>query len=457
MQITALTRWLFLCLTGLVLFGACADDEDERIIQRDQLPTDAQIFLTHFFPDQVSLEITRISGTNANDAVGYQVALPDEVSITFDESGLWHHISAENGNFPETLNSFFTEGMKACVRQNYPGDKIVGISNTLYGGDVITLQSNKQLAFLTFEDTFLGEVLPESSLEELPTAIREFISAHFPDTPYQWVIKNISPGKDTNFAYLIWLKGYVKLSFDADYAWNELHSLNDLLPASIFLSLPQEVQEYVTTHYPKAKINYISLSNSTCYTIQVESNKMITIDTDKNSSSVTISLDKVDAFIHLYFPEISSYSGSYPPDTWSMNVKLPNGIDFTLDKEYRWLGMDGNGQPLPEIVYSLFPEKIGEYIAVNATGKISAVKLADNHYHVVLTDEQGFLFDQQGEFVANEEISFTPYEKTYRYIRYHYPENYQTFPSLVPGVGWTYTLSDGIEVKFDMEGNFIAD
>lgn len=458
MQMTTFTRWVFACLTGLLLFGGCSEDENEPTIQREQLPLDAQTFLTRFFPDQLSLEIKRITETESQDTEGYLVTLADETSVTFDENGVWLHVAAPNGDFPETFDTFFTEGMKECVRQTYPGDRIVGITRTFFG-DVLTLQSNKQLAFQTFEDTFLGEVLPESSLEELPSTIRNFVSTHFPETPYQWVIKNTSADKNTNFAYLIWLKGYIKLSFDANSAWNELHSLNDVLPASIVLTLPQEVQDYLARRYPEAKIHYMSLSDTTCYTIEVDSKLQVVIDTENNSASVVVSMPKIREFINRYFPEISIYSASYPaiPDsTWSMTVKLPNGIDIKLDKEYGWLGMDGNGYPLPETVHSLFPEKIGTYLATHVTAEISKVALADHNYQVVLTDGQGFLFDPQGEFVANEELSLTPYEKTYRYIRYHFPDNFNTTPSFNLGVGWTYVLSDQLEVKFDLSGNLIV-
>lgn len=263
-----------------------------------------------------------------------------------------------------------------------------------------------------------------------------------------------------NFAYLIWLKGYVKLSFDANSAWNELHSLKDLLPASIVLTLPQEVQDYLANRYPQAKINYISLSDATCYTIQVDSKLQVVIDPAKKPDSVVVSLQKIKEVINRYFPEITIYSASYPAvydATWSITVKLPNGVDIKLDKEYGWLGMDGNGYPLPDTVHSLFPEKAGAYLATHTTGEISKVALVNTNYLVVLTDGQGFLFDPQGEFIANEEISLTPYEKTYRYIRYHFPDNFNTAPSFKPGEGWTYILSDQLEVKFDLSGNLIAE
>lgn len=459
MQMITFTRWFFLCLAGFLLFGGCSEDENEPTIQREQLPLDAQTFLARFFPDQISLEIKRMTETDSEETKGYQVTLADEMSVAFDEDGLWLHVAAPNGDFPETFDTFFTEGMKECVRQKYAGDRIVRITRTFFG-DVLTLQSNKQLAFQTFQDTFLGEVLPESSLAELPSTIRNFVSTHFPDAPYQWIIKNTSTGKNMNFAYLIWLKGYVKLSFDANSAWNELHSLKDLLPASIVLTLPQEVQDYLANRYPQAKINYISLSDATCYTIQVDSKLQVVIDPAKKPDSVVVSLQKIKEVINRYFPEITIYSVSYPAvydATWSITVKLPNGVDIKLNKEYGWLGMDGNGYPLPDTVHSLFPEKAGAYLATHTTGEISKVALVNTNYLVVLTDGQGFLFDPQGEFIANEEISLTPYEKTYRYIRYHFPDNFNTAPSFKSGEGWTYILSDQLEVKFDLSGNLIAE
>lgn len=457
MQMTTFTRWLYVCLAGLILFGGCAKDENEPTMQREQLPLEAQTFLTRFFPDQLSLEIKKMTAPDSHDTEGYQVTLANETSVTFDESGGWLHVAAPNGDFPETFDTFFTEGMKECVRQKYPGDGIVGITRTFFG-DVLTLQSNKQLAFQTYQDTFLGEVLPEYSQAELPSAICTFVSTHFPESPYQWIIQNTTAGNDLDFAYQIWLKGNVKLNFDTPDTWNELDAFDHELPASILLTLPQEVQEYLATYHSLAEITYISLSNSTSYTIRVDKQSLVVIDTEKNSN--VIYMEKIEAFINKYFSGSSTYSASHPAnpdDAWALTINLPNGFDITLDKDYQWLGMDGNGYPVPESANPLFPGRIREYIATHATGKISKVQPENTNYHVVLTDGQGFLFDQLGEFVANEEVSFTPYEKTYRYIRYHFPEKLKPFYSFTGGKGWTYTFSDQTQVKFDMEGNLIVD
>lgn len=150
------TLCLFIALFCITFLSGCSnDDENNRNIKTEQLPIDAQSFLTNFFPDQPPLTIEKSAATDPEVGLSYKVSLPNDISIIFDETGKWTNISSLNGTFPKTLDPFFTEDKKEYIGKNYPNDPVTGLTKTFYG-KIFTLQSDKQLVFQTFESKFLG-------------------------------------------------------------------------------------------------------------------------------------------------------------------------------------------------------------------------------------------------------------------------------------------------------------
>ncbi|WP_288206627.1 PepSY-like domain-containing protein [uncultured Parabacteroides sp.] len=444
---------LLLSLFCITFFGGCSNDDDENL-KTKQLPIEAQNFLTYHLPDQSPSKIEKITSTDPENGDNYKVYFLDDLSITFNQTGDWLNITSPNSTFPGSLNLFFSGEESEYIRKNYPNDPIIGITPTFFG-NIFTLQSSKELAFQTYQCIFLGETLDINSLDELPISIKQFISHHFPEAKYQTVIKNTSINEDADYNYIVWLNGNIKLEFDINNNWKELNGYGKLLPTSIIESLPTKVKEYLTNRYPDAQITSILLTHSTRYTIRISQTLQVVIDPERENT--TIEIDKINEFVNKYFTGITSKSISVPFDyiTLIINVNLSNGFDITMNKYYQWLTINGNGYPFPEALLSVLPDEINQYIAINAKEEITKVETVDYGYRIVLTNGEGVKFDFKGKYLGNEDIPITPYDKTYKYMRYHFPENLYRPATFIAGSGWTYTLSDGTKIAFDLEGNLI--
>ena len=278
---------LVFSLLFMFLLAACSNDDDENL-KTKQLPIEAQNFLTYHLPDQSPSKIEKITSTDPENGDNYKVYFQDDLSITFNQIGDWLNITSPNSTFPGSLNLFFSEEESEYIRKNYPNDPIIEITPTFFG-NIFTLQSNKELAFQTYQCIFLGETLDINSLDELPTSIKQFISHHFPEAKYQTIIKNTSINEDTDYNYIVWLNGNIKLEFDINNNWKELDGYGKLLPTSIIESLPTKVKEYLTSRYPEAQITAILLAHSTQYTIRVSKTLQVVIDPEKEH--ITIELD----------------------------------------------------------------------------------------------------------------------------------------------------------------------
>ncbi len=80
-------------------------------------------------------------------------------------------------------------------------------------------------------------------LEQLPAAIHQFVSTHFPQLQITEAQKEVQ-GKKVE--YEIELNDDVKLEFDGRCRIKEIESDNEL-PASV---IPQRIANYVSTHHP---------------------------------------------------------------------------------------------------------------------------------------------------------------------------------------------------------------
>lgn len=399
MKIFNTTLCLFITLFCITFLSGCSnDDENNTNIKTEQLPIDAQSFLTNFFPDQLPLVIEKSVATDPESELSYKVNLPNDISITFDETGKWTNISSLNGTFPETLDPFFAIEKKEHIELNYPNDPITGITRTFYG-EIFTLQSNKQLAFQTFENKFLGETITE---DELPMVIQHFVSTHFPDVAYQTIIKNTSTDKDPDYKYMVWMNGNFKLQFDANNKWNELDGCGSLLPFSIIQSLPSEVQERLAERYPDAEVTYILLSYDTRYNFRINDSTIAVIDPKRES--VYVDVNKIEDFINKYFDNITSKSISIPREwiTLVITVKLPNGFIIEMDENYQWLTIDGNSKPFPESLLPVLPENIPQYVSTHSAANITKAEKSDSGYMITLTNGDELQFNFKGDYLGNE-------------------------------------------------------
>lgn len=96
---------------------------------------------------------------------------------------------------------------------------------------------------------------------------------------------------------------------------------------------------------------------------------------------------EIQKFISQYYP--NSALESFTSSENSYTVIIKNGPTMTFDEQYRWVQVNGNGMPLPQVfLFNDFPPSLYEYLQesenTNDVFKVSRNKIA---YTVQLMSE----------------------------------------------------------------------
>lgn len=127
---------------GLSLFASCAAKADgDRLITREQLPTEAQSFMSTYFSAVEGVRFTQ--DTDRGDK-GYDVVLADGTRLEFDSKGQWQEVDGRGRAIP---TAFIPTAILAEVAQRYPQQAIVKIEKTDRGRYEVELISGVELIF----------------------------------------------------------------------------------------------------------------------------------------------------------------------------------------------------------------------------------------------------------------------------------------------------------------------
>jgi hypothetical protein len=121
-------------------FIAC-DNDDDRIISKDGLPTGAQTFLQTHFSSQ---EVRRVE----KDYDSYDVYLANGFEIEFTLSGEWDDVDGRRQELPSSIIALLPANIPAYVTENYPNQFIAEINKEYFGYE-IDLNNNIELEFNT--------------------------------------------------------------------------------------------------------------------------------------------------------------------------------------------------------------------------------------------------------------------------------------------------------------------
>lgn len=158
MKKTSLYYFLTLICLMAGIMVSCSDNDtpnDESVLKFEDLPLDAQKFITKYFYDA---EIKTIEQIEQDDLTLYEVALGD-YNITFNESGEWQQIAASYGMaIPESV---IPEQVLATLNERYPG---FGVNMINKSGQnfivVLTDNQGENSIRLTFNQS--GEIIDTS-------------------------------------------------------------------------------------------------------------------------------------------------------------------------------------------------------------------------------------------------------------------------------------------------------
>lgn len=419
------------------------------------LPEQAEYFLSDLFPGQIPTDLEEVNPLESEGGYTYKVSFEDGESVTFDKEGLWMQIKTPNHPLSEWVSLFFFE-MEAFVKENYSTDCITDFTQTFYGLRV-GLQSGRWLAFSSKNpSSLIGHEVNLADGVSLPTDIKTFLATYFPEVASVLAVRGIADGAYLS-TYTVWLQNQFRVVFDAEtFNWVAIDGGQHVLPASFIESLPEEVKERLRD-YPDANITRVEIIGGRYY---IHVNENTTVIVDPNQKPVVLPYIQIRDFVKKYFGDTSRMGFKYvdytnPP---FFTVSLPNGFNFDVNENGDWLSMNGHGYPFSDaLAAGLLPGGIIDYLSSHdATVKISRVnKTKAFGFRIVLTNGQGVLFDGSGVYLGLETVVLTPFEKTYTYIRYHYPEEYNISFDSFSSAGWIYRLADGTEVRFNREGERI--
>ena len=160
-------------------------------------------------------------------------------------------------------------------------------------------------------------------------------------------------------------------------------------------------------------------------------------------------------------------------DDQNYEIELSDGTELIFNSQGEFLGVDNDENEFgdEDIDPSDLPQNILDFISANYPGVgIEEAELENNgNYEVELENDVELIFDGDGNFLGQaqdenddeqgedeEDIDPDDLPQTILdYIAENYPDN-TIIEAEMEEEGYEVTLNNGIELKFDQEGNFLS-
>lgn len=437
-------------MVAICLFLSCSEEKESGPEPLDvTFPEAVQEALAHYFPNQEPSSAEELVDEE-NGISRYAVLYEPDAYIVVDEKGEWQSVICAWSPLPAAFQEEYAAQFQT-VAQERPDAEPRILSRTVYG-ITIGVGDGDRLAFAENSGALLGyERLGYDITEVLPGSIYVFID----ETLAAYSVSNVLVPVDEEFSYKVYWKEGFCISFDASNQWVVAESLGDAyLPSAFLASLPDEVKEMMTTD-EIVRVERKIEPETIQYYVEATGGHGFGISMDNPNRPILFPTEAIDAFISTYFgldptPKKIVYSSS----TQDFRVCLPNGFDFVLNEAGEWLEVDGNGTPLSEMKQLIIDENILQQAEAEYQTTITFVqKEADQ---LVLRDEAGNAYIYKDNTFQRLEGIWEPMEKAYRYIRHHYPEDFDaTFIYSSPDEGIIYQLGNGEKVRFDVKGDVL--
>lgn len=382
----ALKSLLFVAL--LTLLGACSSDSDSNEIKEKDLPFNISSFIQIHFPEENAEQIIKNKNPEAEDNVLYSITFSSGITIKFDAKERWKDIESPYIPFTDFARMLLRDEIFEQIENEYPNETITRINSTTYGNRV-TLSDGKQLAY---SNIFLGIDTTDLGTNELPAKIRDFISTHFPESDFQYIIKNHQA------EYTIYLSNNCNLKFDNYNNW-QLIEAQDPLPESLISTLSEKLLTELIPYREEREIIGMQMLSPTCYSIMFENNFHYIHHT--NSRPFAFPVEAALAFGKKYFNEpgvsLSLRLNHLEVDynqPFVFIATVPNGFEFIINENEDILSVTGKGSPFPEALYDFMPEKIRLFLINETNGIVTSFdRSAPYGYHVLLTNGEEYKFD----------------------------------------------------------------
>ena len=162
-------------------------------------------------------------------------------------------------------------------------------------------------------------------------------------------------------------------------------------------------------------------------------------------------------------------------DNNNYEVELNDGMELVFNAAGEFLGIDDDADDADDdfgdrdIAASELPQKIKDFLAENYSGaSVEEAEIENNgNYEVELDNDVEIIFDADGNFLGqakdengnddkdDEDIAVADLPQVIRdYVAANYPDN-TIIEAEREDDGFEVNLNNGVELKFDAEGNFL--
>lgn len=254
-------KLIFSSLTGEYL-GLESDNDKEQIININELPAEAQSFLSAHF---LGLAPTSVK----KDGDSYEVMYPGKTEVEFYLSGEWKEIEVEDSaEIPDSVIDILPAAIKVYIQTNHAGNKIEKIENKINCFEIELSGLKDELIFdrQGYLITGSGSGNPSDNerviYENLPSNIREFLNAHF---SAEFMI-----AKKDKDEYEVVLKNGTEIEFDLSGNLKTIEVIPNKgysVPESV---MPNGINSYVKTNYPNRVVEEFEIKTNKNYTYKIE-------------------------------------------------------------------------------------------------------------------------------------------------------------------------------------------
>ena len=458
-RVDRICSFLMACL--LLIHISCTENSRVEDL-RKELPENIQSSLQELYPDEIPQSTEQIIDPSTEE-VCYYVSFSDGTYFVFNAAAEWTSIHFNSKELPSSIQTTYEDAIRQIEAETT--SPIQALDKTLYG-IAFELEDQRWRAYSTEDKKLLGKEMEHNTglqpNQYLPDQVYVFASFSF-DAEIEHVIVPLDESQ-SDFRYSLWLSNHIVVDFDQNNDWLEVrHAEKAYLPDSFYASLPGDVVEQLAEACPEKNI-YLVRQMKSEQTIQYD------FETDDQQiwgfsipnpdyTSPTILPDKeVRAFINRYFGGFLSNSMVLPLDSKDrVVVSLSNGFDFTVNMQGEWMNIDNHNFGWSALKEELISSEILKAVEEKYQTTITSISrpLDQPQVQYILADEgdQVYYVYSATEFVAQDSPR-TPYEKAYRYIRYHYPTEISFWLSYEQGK-YRALLDDGTSLLFDEKGELI--
>ncbi len=250
-------------IIALALFGAltlsftaCSSDDNPSAqveqVTLDQVPTNAKKFIETTFPQATVVKATKVNTPNYYGSF-YELILDNNIEIDFDQSGHWTEIETKDHSaIPATFLLQEVPLIQAYIEGYDKESFSIEIDKDAKGYEV-KLNSGLELIF-TAQQEFVGLDLDTEEDEQviqadqLPTAVKNFLTTHFSDTGIVLVKKEL----DKAVTYKVYLNNGIKIEFNQQGDWIEMETKqNKEIPSDL---MPVALTTYIQLNYSDFKL-----------------------------------------------------------------------------------------------------------------------------------------------------------------------------------------------------------